>query len=72
MKIAISCVNAEETAGPAIIARVAESLGFEKLFIPEHPVIPVVHRTPESRRRRRDPDSEFSGRVHQQDRRHAS
>jgi probable F420-dependent oxidoreductase len=45
MKIAISCVITEETAGPAVVARVAESLGFEGLFIPEHPVIPVVHRT---------------------------
>src|SRR5712664_3029258 len=45
MKIAISCVITEETAGPAVVARTAESLGFEGLFIPEHPVIPVVHRT---------------------------
>jgi len=45
MKIAISCVITEETAGPAVVARAAESLGFEGLFIPEHPVIPVVHRT---------------------------
>jgi probable F420-dependent oxidoreductase len=45
MKIAISCVMTEETAGPALVARTAESLGFEGLFLPEHPVIPVMHRT---------------------------
>jgi probable F420-dependent oxidoreductase len=44
MKIAISCVITEETAGPAQIAKAAEALGFEGLFLPEHPVIPVVHR----------------------------
>jgi probable F420-dependent oxidoreductase len=27
------------------VARTAEALGFEGLFLPEHPVIPVVHRT---------------------------
>jgi alkanesulfonate monooxygenase SsuD/methylene tetrahydromethanopterin reductase-like flavin-dependent oxidoreductase (luciferase family) len=45
MKIAISFVITEETAGPAVVARTAEALGFEGLFLPEHPVIPVVHRT---------------------------
>jgi probable F420-dependent oxidoreductase len=46
MKIAISCVITEETAGPALVARTAEALGFEGLFLPEHPVIPVAPRTP--------------------------
>jgi probable F420-dependent oxidoreductase len=45
MKIAISCVITEQTAGPAVVARIAEAMGFEGLFLPEHPVIPVVHRT---------------------------
>lgn len=45
MKIAISCVITEQTAGPGLIARAAEAMGFEGLFLPEHPVIPVAHRT---------------------------
>ncbi len=56
MKIAISCVITEETAGPALVARVAEELGFDGLFLPEHPVIPVVHRT-------RYPDPAGDGRI---------
>jgi probable F420-dependent oxidoreductase len=56
MKIAISCVITEDTARPAVIARTAESLGFEGLFIPEHPVIPVVSRT-------RYPDPRGNGEI---------
>jgi len=36
-------------------ARMAESLGYESFWIPEHPVIPVVMTTPFSGRRRQAP-----------------
>jgi probable F420-dependent oxidoreductase len=56
MKIAISCVITEQTAGPAVVAKAAEAMGFEGLFLPEHPVIPVVHRT-------RYPDPNSDGEI---------
>jgi probable F420-dependent oxidoreductase len=46
MKIGLQAFVTERTANPANIARKAESLGFDSMFVPEHPIIPVHHRTP--------------------------
>ncbi len=46
MKISMIAFLSEEKADPGAIARRCEDLGFEALFFPEHPVIPVSHRTP--------------------------
>jgi probable F420-dependent oxidoreductase len=46
MKIGLLAFIASYTADPATIARKCETLGFDALFIPEHPIIPVNHRTP--------------------------
>lgn len=46
MKISMIAFISEETVAPGAIARRCEELGFEALFFPEHPVIPVKHRTP--------------------------
>src|SRR5690242_8143022 len=45
MKIGLQAFVTENTAGPADIARKAESVGFDSIFIPEHPIIPIQHRT---------------------------
>jgi probable F420-dependent oxidoreductase len=45
MKIGLQTFVTEHTANPANIARKAEALGFDSMFIPEHPIIPVHHRT---------------------------
>src|SRR6266852_1089546 len=46
MKIGLQAFVTESTANPASIARKAEALGFDSIFIPEHPIIPIQHRTP--------------------------
>lgn len=46
MNVGLQAFVTESTASPASIARKAEALGFDSIFIPEHPIIPVHHRTP--------------------------
>lgn len=46
MKVGLLAFITDQTAGPAAVARKAEELGFESLWLPEHPIIPVEHRTP--------------------------
>ncbi len=46
MKIGVLAFTNEGTPDPAAVARKSEALGFESLFFPEHPIIPVEHRTP--------------------------
>ncbi len=46
MTVGLQAFVTETTADPARIARKAEALGFDSIFIPEHPMIPVHHRTP--------------------------
>jgi probable F420-dependent oxidoreductase len=46
MKIGVLAFTYEETPDPATVARKCEALGFESIFFPEHPIIPVEHRTP--------------------------
>ena len=45
MKVGLQAFVTESTANPANIARKAEAVGFDSIFIPEHPIIPVHHRT---------------------------
>ena len=44
--IAISTFPTDYSADIAVLARRAEELGFESLWVPEHPVIPVNAKTP--------------------------
>jgi probable F420-dependent oxidoreductase len=46
MKVGLQAFVSETTADPARVARKAEALGFDSIFIPEHPIIPVHHKTP--------------------------
>jgi probable F420-dependent oxidoreductase len=46
MKFGILAFVTETTVNPGPMARKIEQLGFDSLFIPEHPIIPVTHRTP--------------------------
>jgi len=46
MNVGLLAFITDQTAGPAAVARKAEELGFESLWLPEHPIIPVEHRTP--------------------------
>ena len=46
MKIGLQAFVTDNTANPANIARKAEAVGFDSIFIPEHPIIPIHHRTP--------------------------
>lgn len=46
MKVGVLAFTASFTADPAHVARKCESLGFESFWLPEHPVIPVNHKTP--------------------------
>ncbi len=46
MKVGLHAFLTESTASPASIARKAEALGFDSMFIPEHLMIPIHHRTP--------------------------
>src|SRR5215472_10164040 len=45
MNIGVMIVASAETGDIAEIARVAEDVGFESFFIPEHPVIPINFKT---------------------------
>jgi len=46
MKIGIMIAATAESGDIAEISREAENLGYESLFIPEHPVIPIGFKTP--------------------------
>jgi probable F420-dependent oxidoreductase len=46
MKIGVLAFVTPYTIDPATMARRAEELGFESFYLPEHPIIPVTHRTP--------------------------
>jgi probable F420-dependent oxidoreductase len=46
MKIGLLAFITETTVYPGPLARQCETLGFDSIFIPEHPIIPVTHRTP--------------------------
>src|SRR6202050_5957652 len=46
MKIGLLMPFTSYTANPADFARKAEQLGFESLWIPEHPILPVNPKTP--------------------------
>ena len=45
MKIGVSGVASSRHGDVGVLARKAESLGFESIWLPEHPVIPVNHST---------------------------
>ncbi|MEA2647881.1 MAG: hypothetical protein QOG61_316, partial [Candidatus Binataceae bacterium] len=45
MKIGLLTPFTGKNAHPAEFARVAESLGFESLWVPEHPALPVNPKT---------------------------
>lgn len=44
MKIGLLAFVADYTADPASVAGKCEALGFESIFIPEHPIIPAASR----------------------------
>jgi probable F420-dependent oxidoreductase len=46
VKIGLLAFVTDNTASPAAVARKAEALGFDSIWLPEHPIIPVRHRTP--------------------------
>ncbi len=46
MKIGILIAANEHTADPAMLARKMEQLGFESIWLPDHPVLPVHSATP--------------------------
>jgi alkanesulfonate monooxygenase SsuD/methylene tetrahydromethanopterin reductase-like flavin-dependent oxidoreductase (luciferase family) len=46
MKIGVLFVFHESTAYPGPLAAAAERLGFESLWVPEHPILPVDPKTP--------------------------
>lgn len=46
MKIGLLMPFTGYTANPAAFARTAEALGFESVWIPEHPILPVNPKTP--------------------------
>src|ERR1700674_82480 len=46
MKIGMLAVVNEYSVDPATLARKAEALGFESLWLPDHPVMPVHTTTP--------------------------
>ncbi|HEX3409801.1 MAG TPA: LLM class F420-dependent oxidoreductase [Candidatus Binataceae bacterium] len=45
MKIGVLAFVASYTADPAALAQHCESLGFESFYLPEHPILPVKHKT---------------------------
>ena len=45
MKIGALAFVAAHTADPAAIAKKCEALGFESFYLPEHPILPVKHKT---------------------------
>ena len=46
MKIGLLMPFTEETANPADFCRTAEDLGFESMWVPEHPILPANPKTP--------------------------
>jgi probable F420-dependent oxidoreductase len=48
MKIGIGAFIDESTQPPDVIGRICEDLGFESIWLPEHPVMPVATRPPET------------------------
>jgi probable F420-dependent oxidoreductase len=54
MKIGILNFVAESTVDPAALARACEALGFESLFLAEHPVVPTHYTRPDGSRRTPD------------------
>src|SRR5215470_5104399 len=46
MKFVVLAFIASFTAHPVAVARKCEALGFESFWLPEHAIIPVVHKTP--------------------------
>ncbi|MGH7931791.1 MAG: LLM class F420-dependent oxidoreductase [Candidatus Binataceae bacterium] len=46
MKIGILGFVASYTVDPATLAKKCEALGFESFYLPEHPILPVQHKTP--------------------------
>ncbi len=46
MKIGVLAFVASYTADPAAVAKHCEALGFESFYLPEHPILPVKHKTP--------------------------
>jgi probable F420-dependent oxidoreductase len=51
MKIGILNFTAESTVDPATLAKTCEGLGFESLFLAEHPVIPTHYTRPDGSQR---------------------
>jgi probable F420-dependent oxidoreductase len=45
MKIGLLAFVGPATASPAAVARKCEALGFESFYLPEHPILPVNHKT---------------------------
>ena len=45
MKIGVLSFVASYTADPGAIAKHCEALGFESFYLPEHPILPVKHKT---------------------------
>ncbi len=45
MKIGLLAFVGPATANPAAVARKCEALGFESFYLPEHPILPVNHKT---------------------------
>ncbi|HVC43570.1 MAG TPA: LLM class F420-dependent oxidoreductase [Candidatus Binataceae bacterium] len=45
MKIGLLAFVSTFTADPATLARKCEALGFESFYLPEHPILPVQHKT---------------------------
>jgi alkanesulfonate monooxygenase SsuD/methylene tetrahydromethanopterin reductase-like flavin-dependent oxidoreductase (luciferase family) len=45
MKIGILGFVSSQTAPPGAVAQKAEALGFESFYLPEHPKIPLTHKT---------------------------
>ncbi len=46
MKIGILHPFSDNTASPALVAQRMESLGFDSLWVPEHPIVPANPKTP--------------------------
>src|SRR5713226_3915961 len=45
MKIGLLAFVTAQSVDPASLAKKCESLGFESFYLPEHPIIPVKHKT---------------------------
>ena len=46
MKFGALAFITESSAGPAVVAKKCEDLGFESFWLPEHAIIPTTHKTP--------------------------